>query len=74
MKLYKVNLNGYSDYSTAYAIADTTEESYLLVKKFLDKEGLCFSHERQLKSVELLADEKHYGEIETMLFVKKVKE
>lgn len=68
-KLYRVTLQGGNQYQVSYAVATNPEQAYRKVKTFLDKEELCFSKNRNLQSVELIADADHYGEIETMLYL-----
>lgn len=76
MKLYLVSLKGMRsaigsniNYGRSYVLADDPTSAYEKVKKFLGKEDLGFAHERQLESIELLADEDRYNDIGTMIFV-----
>lgn len=66
MKLYRVSINTYK--FKPYVIAEDSEKAYQKVKKFLDEKDLCFSKEREMKCVELLADDNYYGDVEDMLF------
>jgi hypothetical protein len=56
-------------YGVSYVVAENSDEAYGKVKRFLDEKNLGFLHERQLDSVELMADEKQYGESSAMLFL-----
>jgi len=74
MKLYRVNLRGLTNatgvqYNSSYVVADDTAEAYKRVRKWLDDEDYGFSHERELESVELLADEYEYNDVKTRLFL-----
>lgn len=74
MKLFRVNLRNFSscvntDYSSFYVVAEDPSKAYRKVRNFLDKNDLMFRSAREMKSIELLADEKHYGETGVMLFL-----
>ena len=70
MKLYRVNLrNNYKKYRTSYVVANDSNEAYLIVKKYLEERDLCFSRERELSSVELLADSDEHSNVETLLLI-----
>jgi len=70
MKLFRVHLNGAgSRYNTSYAVAENFDDAYKKVRNFLDKEDLCFSSQRECKEIELVADTKHYCDINTILFL-----
>jgi|GEM_PF-2464461 len=73
MYLFKVTINARIgsgiDYQNSYVVADSMDEAYSLVKKFLDKEDICFSDERELKSVSLIADTDRYPKCGTLLFI-----
>jgi len=76
MKLYKVEIHGgfsshSTDYHTSYVVAADPTSAYKIVREFLDKEDLCFRNEREMKSVELIADTEHYGDCRTLLFLAK---
>lgn len=77
VKLYIVELQGmkscfgvYNEYGISYVVATDPTNAYEMVKTFLDSNDLGFSHDRRLKSVTLLADEKQYNE-KNMLFIQK---
>lgn len=74
-KLYRVTLRGmtYSStgtiYGVSYVVAENTEEAYIKVKTFLDKENLGFSKDRELDKIELLADTYSYSNVGTLLYL-----
>jgi hypothetical protein len=76
MKLFRVNLQG-MDYSTtgpvygvSYVVADNSDEAYRIVKEAVDSWGVGFIHERELKSVELIADTERYPDCKTHLHIR----
>ena len=61
MKLYKVTTRLDAGPSrVAYALAEDSAEAYQLVRDFLDKHDIGFSHKREMESVELIAEAVHY--------------
>ena len=74
-KLYKVTLRGMTHNSTgtkygiSYVVANDSEEAYRKVRKFLDKEDMGFSKERELDKIELLAEDYQYTNTNYMLFL-----
>ena len=76
MKLYRVTLRGLTpstgvDYQVSYAVADDSALAYRLVRDWLDTKDYRFRSEREMKSVELLADEDEYTDAKTRLFIQK---
>jgi len=74
MKLYRVNLKGfgYSNcvvYGSSYVVAEDSHKAYLKVRKYLDDKGYGFKKEREMKSVDLIADEDEYTDVQTRLFL-----
>ena len=74
LKLYKVTIRGgfnatSTDYNTSYVVARSPNDAYARVKKFLDDNDLCFSDERELKRIELIAECKRYPSCRTILFI-----
>ena len=74
MKLFKVTTRFTPttigiDYSQSYVVAEDPNKAYKMVRAFLDKEALGFDHERELKFVELIAEESRYTDIGTRLFL-----
>ena len=75
-KLYKVTLQGMHtsfsirhDYGTSFVIAVNPDEAYQKVRAFLDENNLGFVHERELKCVELIAEQKDYPDCGTILYL-----
>lgn len=73
-KLYLVELKGLSswqkpDTNTSYVIAYDTKEAYDKVKECFDKRDYGFSHERELKSITLLAEEYWNTDCDHILFI-----
>ena len=57
MKLYKVICRGMSDtHGTAFVLADDPHQAYITLRVYLEARNLGFSGERELLSVELIAD------------------
>ena len=74
MKLYKVKLIGMSSsistkYNESYVVANDSNEAYLKVRSFLDRNDIGFVNQRELDSVQLLAEDTQYPECKTILFV-----
>lgn len=75
MKLYRVNLRGMTGWSTgtsyglSYVIAEDSEKAYQKVKTFLDEKNLGFIHEREMASIDLIAEDDQYTQTKTMLFL-----
>ena len=75
MKLYKITLQGMhikhrnSTYGTCYVIASNPSEAYDKVRTFLDKEDLGFLHERELDTIELIAENKQYTDAPCILYI-----
>lgn len=76
MKLYLVKLRGmqsaYSGnirYGRSYVLADGPSSAIKKVQNFVNKQDLGFEWERELESIELLADEDRYNDTGTMIFV-----
>ena len=75
MKLYKVTLRGmkYSAtgnvYGISYVVAENSEIAYLKVKDFLNTNNYGFSSDREMESIELLAEDNQYSSVNTMLYL-----
>ena len=73
MKLYKVTLKGMTHTSTgvshgiSYAVAENLDEAYAKVKKYVDEKDLGFSRDRELATIELVADSADYNNVGIML-------
>ncbi len=57
------------DCSQSYVVAEDPNKAYKMVRAFFDKEDIGFIHNRELKSVELIAEDSKYPEIGTRLFL-----
>lgn len=74
-KLYLVELRGLGyeaigkRYGLSYVVAKNTDEAYLKVRKFLDKEDIGFKRDRELHLVKQIAEEDKYGNLDSMLFL-----
>ena len=73
-KLYLVTLRGlhsatHVQHNTSYVVAANPDEAYQKVRKWLDEKDYGFKNERELKSVELLAEDYDYTDVKTMLFL-----
>ena len=74
MKLFRVIIRGgcsttSTNYHYSYVVAENSVIAYEKVRKFLDEKDLCFSSEREMESVELIAEEGNYPECRTILFL-----
>ena len=67
MKLYRVNLRSYGRYSVHYAVAENSAAAHQQVREWLTREKLMFDKEREMQSVELLADTAKYADCEVVL-------
>jgi hypothetical protein len=74
-KLYRVQLRGMQYNTTgpvrgiSFVVAHSSDEAYQKVRKYLDEKDYGFSSERQLQSIELLAEELEYTEAPHLLFL-----
>ena len=74
MKLYKVKLRGlkYSagtNYGESYVVANNPSEAYDKVRAFVLEKNLGFASDREMESVELLAETGDYPDCKTILFM-----
>lgn len=68
MKLYRVKLRGMaSSYGVSYVVADNPDHAYKRVRKYLDVRDLGFSKDRELDTIELLAETGDYPACQTQL-------
>jgi len=76
MKLYRVTLRGFigSDYRVSYVVCKNCNDAYLTVLIALANKDLGFPKERELLSVELIAEDAQYPDCETRLFLTPHKE
>lgn len=74
-KLYKIELRGMTGWSSgvihgiSYVVAANPNEAYKKVRKYLDDNDLGFSKERELKKIELIAEDSNITGTQTMLFI-----
>jgi len=69
-KLYKVTLRGMQkSYGTSYVVANDPDEAYKKVKNFLDKEDIGFRVDRELYTIELLAENYRHTNVGTILYL-----
>ena len=75
LKLYKVTLRGMTHNSTGvahginYVIAQNPDEAYRKVRDYLDKEDIGFSYDRELNTIELLAEDYSCTDTRIRLFL-----
>jgi len=71
MRLYKIICRGLSgtDYGTAYAVAEDPEQAYRKVRRFLDEHTVGFPEDREMKTIELLADSSDSPDCGVKLYV-----
>jgi hypothetical protein len=73
-KLFKVNLKGtYGTgcgvkYHRSYVVAKTMDGAYKKVRDYLDGADIGFSSDRELDSIELVAEDYEYTDVRTRLF------
>lgn len=74
-KLFKVTCRGMNFFSTgvvhgiAYVVANHPTQAYEILRKHLDKSNLGFTSERELESIELIAEDYEYTNTKIMLFI-----
>ena len=75
MKLYRVRLKGMSGsriniaYGKPYVIAENPTEALDKVQDYLNKRDIGFKYDREMDSIELLAEEGNYPECNVQLFL-----
>lgn len=67
MKLYLVKckgmtstIGGQTPHGLAYVVANDAENAYKILRKKLDEKDLGFYHERELDTIQLIAEEGNY--------------
>ena len=78
-KLFKVTLRGginpgSTDYNASFVVAESPDAAYQAVRDFLDSNNLCFLWERELESIELLAEDCKHPACRTMLFLAEARQ
>lgn len=70
-KLYRVKLRGFcaSPVQASYVVADNPDEAYRRVRDELDRRDYGFDSDRELDSIELLAEAKQYTDTPAELFL-----
>ena len=68
-KLYRVTLRGCKDLQVSYVVAKTADMAYEKVRKLLDKKDYGFWIDREMQSIELIAECKDYPDCKTRLFL-----
>lgn len=72
MKLFKIKLRGFhNDY---YSVASDPTTAYALVRDDLSNRNIGFKKDRELLSIELLAETGNYPDCEDRLFVEGFKD
>ena len=75
MKLYRITLKGLhgagidTDYGNPYVVAKSPNEALKKVQDYLNENDYGFSHEREMKTIELLAEEEDYPGCKIQLFL-----
>jgi len=76
MRLYEVKCQGMTfglgsktAYGRAFVVAADAEEAYQKVRKYLDEKDLGFTYEREMDSVELIADDTDYPDCGYRLYL-----
>ena len=75
-KLYRVKLKGMTSsiaggtaFGHPYVVADNPTDALEKVQKYLNDKDLGFLHEREMNSIELLADSAAYSDCQIQLFL-----
>jgi hypothetical protein len=73
-KLYRVVLRGLGSstgmqYKTSFVVASDPTTAYQKIRASLDARDYGFRHERELESIELLAEDCDYTDVRTRLFL-----
>jgi hypothetical protein len=74
LKLYEVTIRGghsgtsAPDYHSSFVVAESPDAAYRQVREFLDKNDLCFTDQREMDSISLLAEAARYPSCKKLLF------
>ena len=74
IKLYRVTCRGMktsatgTSYGISYVLAENPTEAYDTVRAYLDKHELGFSKDRELESIELIAENSDYPDCGTRVY------
>ena len=76
LKLYKITLSGCTEYNGTYIISDSMDSAARFIETYLEERGLCFSSERKVISIDLVAMENslHFLSEISLLLINKTKE
>jgi hypothetical protein len=75
MKLYRITLKGMcgtydgTAYGNPFVVAENTEDALKKVQEYLEEQDFGFSHERELDTIELLAETGDYPMCKIQLFI-----
>jgi len=69
MKLFRVNLKGLNWLRSSYVVAEDTNLAYEKVRKYLDEKDYGFRSDRELESIQLLAEDNDFTDVRTRLFL-----
>lgn len=73
-KLYLVKLRGLTsptdvELNKTYVVAKDPTEAYEKIRTWLDDKDYGFAHEREMESIELIAEDYEFTDVKTMLFL-----
>ncbi len=60
VKLYKIEIKTHTRWMYAYVVAADPTAAYQAYRSFLDGKEICFGDERELQSIEVVADSTPY--------------
>lgn len=77
MKLYRIKLKGMcetgigsgTEYGHPYVVAENPTEALNKVQKYLNKKDIGFTREREMDTIQLLAEEGDYPECRVQIFL-----
>lgn len=69
MKLFKVTIQANNNRKVSYVVAEDSAQAYQKVRKYMDDKNLCFRNEREMQSIDLIADTQEYPECGISLFL-----
>jgi hypothetical protein len=75
MKLFRVTLKGMKmnstgiTYGISYVVAESMDKAYEKVRNFLDGNDIGFRKDREVETIELIADSYRFNDVGTLLFL-----
>jgi hypothetical protein len=69
MKLFRVKLRTFGKYAQHYVVAEDATAAHRMVKEWCRERKLLFDAEREMDSIDLLADTATYNDCGTMLHI-----